>query len=146
MTVPSLTTASSASPPIDAPPPHHRHRRRHPLSQHQNPSRCRISRSLPSVAENPSGPCCHQFLDPRSFGVLLIRHLPGGELGGRFARQALSELSGADKADWAYLLFDEMVGQEITPRYQTCRLMLDEVRQKNMYDAAERIEDFMKQL
>lgn len=55
-------------------------------------------------------------------------------------------LCRADKADWAYLLFDEMVGQEITPRYQTCRLMLDEVRQKNMYDAAERIEDFMKKL
>ncbi|XP_030527642.1 pentatricopeptide repeat-containing protein At3g04130, mitochondrial [Rhodamnia argentea] len=55
-------------------------------------------------------------------------------------------LCRADKADWAYLLFDEMVGQDITPRYQTCRLLLDEVKQKNMYDAAERIEDFMKKL
>ncbi|KAL3728626.1 hypothetical protein ACJRO7_033242 [Eucalyptus globulus] len=55
-------------------------------------------------------------------------------------------LCRADKVDWAYLLFDEMVGQDITPRYQTCRLLLDEVKQKNMYDAAERIEDFMKKL
>lgn len=55
-------------------------------------------------------------------------------------------LCRANKCEWAYLLFEEMIGQEITPKYQTCRLLLDEVKLKNMYDAAEKIEDVMKKL
>ncbi|KAK9293272.1 hypothetical protein L1049_021264 [Liquidambar formosana] len=42
--------------------------------------------------------------------------------------------------------FEEMIGQEITPKYQTCHLLLDECKQKAMYDAAERIEDFMRKI
>ena len=55
-------------------------------------------------------------------------------------------LCRANKCEWAYTLFEEMIGQEITPRYHTCCLLLDEVKQKNMYAAAERIEDLMKKL
>ncbi|KAL6983841.1 hypothetical protein U1Q18_017215 [Sarracenia purpurea var. burkii] len=55
-------------------------------------------------------------------------------------------LCRANKCEWAYLLFEEMIGQGITPRYQTCRLLLDEIKQNNMYDAADRIEDFIKQM
>jgi hypothetical protein len=39
-----------------------------------------------------------------------------------------------------------MVDQDIVPRYRTCRLLLDEVNRKNMYEAAEKIETFMKKL
>lgn len=55
-------------------------------------------------------------------------------------------LCRANKCNWAYLLFEEMIGKEITPRYQTCRLLLDECNQKNMCDATERIADFMKKI
>ncbi|GKV43477.1 hypothetical protein SLEP1_g50765 [Rubroshorea leprosula] len=51
-----------------------------------------------------------------------------------------------NKIEWAYQLFEAMIGQDILPRYQTCRLLLDGVRENNMHDAAERIEDFMKKL
>ncbi|XP_044466790.1 pentatricopeptide repeat-containing protein At3g04130, mitochondrial-like isoform X2 [Mangifera indica] len=40
----------------------------------------------------------------------------------------------------------EMIAEEITPKYQTCRLLLDEVKLKNMYDAAQKIEDVMENL
>lgn len=52
-------------------------------------------------------------------------------------------LCRVNKCDWAYLLFEEMVGQEMAPRQRTCRLLLEEVKQRNMYDAAERIECFL---
>ncbi|XP_059446890.1 pentatricopeptide repeat-containing protein At3g04130, mitochondrial-like [Corylus avellana] len=55
-------------------------------------------------------------------------------------------LCQANKCERAYSLFEEMIGQGISPRYQTYRLLLDEVKQKNMYDAAERIEGLMKKL
>ncbi|KAJ7945511.1 Pentatricopeptide repeat-containing protein [Quillaja saponaria] len=55
-------------------------------------------------------------------------------------------LCRANKCDWAFRLFEEMLVKEIMPRYRTCRLLLDEVKQKYMYEAAERIEDFMKKL
>ncbi|KAL7171669.1 hypothetical protein ACSBR2_036346 [Camellia fascicularis] len=55
-------------------------------------------------------------------------------------------LCRANKCEWAYLLFKEMIDQDITPRYQTCRLLLDEIKQKNMYDAVEMIEAFIKQM
>lgn len=55
-------------------------------------------------------------------------------------------LCRANKCERAYSLFEGMIGQGITPRYKTCRLLLDEVKQKNMYDAAERIEGLMKKL
>ncbi|XP_031270356.1 pentatricopeptide repeat-containing protein At3g04130, mitochondrial isoform X1 [Pistacia vera] len=55
-------------------------------------------------------------------------------------------LCRANKCEQAYHLFEEMIGQEITPKYLTCRLLLDEVKLKNMYDAAEKIEDVMKKL
>jgi len=55
-------------------------------------------------------------------------------------------LCRANKCDRAYILFEKMVGQEITPRYQTCRLLLDEITQRNMYDAVEKVEDFMRKM
>ena len=55
-------------------------------------------------------------------------------------------LCRADRCKWAYFLFEEMIDQDIVPRYRTCRLLLDEVKQKNMYEAAEKIEDLMKKM
>ena len=55
-------------------------------------------------------------------------------------------LCRANKCEWGYNLFEEMVGKAITPRYKTCALLLDEIKQKNMHDAAEGIEVFMKQM
>ncbi|XP_061356282.1 pentatricopeptide repeat-containing protein At3g04130, mitochondrial-like [Gastrolobium bilobum] len=55
-------------------------------------------------------------------------------------------LCRADRCKWAYSLFEEMIDQDIVPRYRTCRLLLEEIKQKNMYQAAEKIEDLMKKL
>ncbi|KAM2527414.1 hypothetical protein TB1_024672 [Malus domestica] len=55
-------------------------------------------------------------------------------------------LCRANRCEWAYLLFNEMIGQEIKPRYKTCRFLWDEVKLKNMFAAADTIEDFMKKL
>ncbi|XVE74830.1 hypothetical protein DITRI_Ditri12bG0049900 [Diplodiscus trichospermus] len=52
----------------------------------------------------------------------------------------------AKRSEWAYNLFEEMIKKDIKPKYRTCRLLLDEVKEKNMYDAAEKIEGFMKLL
>ncbi|XP_042498391.1 pentatricopeptide repeat-containing protein At3g04130, mitochondrial-like [Macadamia integrifolia] len=56
----------------------------------------------------------------------------------------LHGLCRENKCEWAYRIFEEMIGQDITPRYQTCSLLLDAVKQKNMDDAAERIEGVMR--
>lgn len=50
------------------------------------------------------------------------------------------------KCEHAYQLFKDMTRQNIKPRYLTCSLLLDEIRQKNMYDEAEMIRDFMKKM
>ncbi|KAI3467663.1 hypothetical protein Pfo_024326 [Paulownia fortunei] len=55
-------------------------------------------------------------------------------------------LCKANKCEWAYQLYREMIGQNIKPRYLTCSLLLQEIKQKNMHDAAEMIEDFMKKM
>ncbi|KAL5760095.1 hypothetical protein ACOSQ2_018933 [Xanthoceras sorbifolium] len=55
-------------------------------------------------------------------------------------------LCRSNKCERAYLLFEEMIGQEMTPKYTTCRLLLAEVQQKNMVDAVVKIEDVMKKL
>jgi len=55
-------------------------------------------------------------------------------------------LCRANKCEWACHLFKEMIGKNIVPKYQTCHLLLEEVKLKNMYDTAEKIEDFMKKL
>ncbi|KAM6562466.1 hypothetical protein CsatB_022464 [Cannabis sativa] len=55
-------------------------------------------------------------------------------------------LCRANKCEWAYLLFEEMIGQGLMPRYKTCRLLLEELKQKYMYDAAGKIEDFIKKM
>ncbi|KAE9603425.1 hypothetical protein Lal_00008259 [Lupinus albus] len=55
-------------------------------------------------------------------------------------------LCRADRCEWAHRLFEEMIEQGIVPRYRTCRLLLNEVKQKNMYEAAEKIEVVMKKL
>ncbi|XVE92218.1 hypothetical protein REPUB_Repub01dG0078100 [Reevesia pubescens] len=55
-------------------------------------------------------------------------------------------LCRANRIEWAYNLFEEMIRKDITPKNRTCRLLLDEVKEKNMYDAAEKIEGFMKKL
>ncbi|XP_057776902.1 pentatricopeptide repeat-containing protein At3g04130, mitochondrial isoform X2 [Salvia miltiorrhiza] len=51
-----------------------------------------------------------------------------------------------NKYERAYQLFKEMIGQNIKPRYVTCSLLLKEIKEKNMYGAAEMIEDFMKKM
>jgi pentatricopeptide repeat protein len=43
-------------------------------------------------------------------------------------------------------LIEEMVDQDTVRRYKTCCLLLDEVKQKNMYQAVEKIEVLMKKL
>ncbi|RHN45021.1 putative pentatricopeptide [Medicago truncatula] len=55
-------------------------------------------------------------------------------------------LCRADRCKWAFDLFEEMVDQDIVPRYKTCRLLLDEVKQKNMYQAVDKIDVLMKKL
>lgn len=55
-------------------------------------------------------------------------------------------LCRANKCEWAYLVFEDMIRQEITPRYKTCSVLLQEIKQKNMHDAADRIELFMKKM
>ncbi|KDP26767.1 hypothetical protein JCGZ_17925 [Jatropha curcas] len=55
-------------------------------------------------------------------------------------------LCRANKCKWAYCLFEEMIGKDITPRYQTCCLLLDEVKLNHMYDAADKIETVMRRL
>ncbi|CAJ2669574.1 unnamed protein product [Trifolium pratense] len=58
----------------------------------------------------------------------------------------LKEMEDSDRCKWAFVLFEEMVDQDIVPRYRTCRLLLDEVNRINMYEAAEKIEILMKKL
>ncbi|XP_071716951.1 pentatricopeptide repeat-containing protein At3g04130, mitochondrial-like [Rutidosis leptorrhynchoides] len=55
-------------------------------------------------------------------------------------------LCRANKCDWAYRLFREMVAKDVIPRYQTCSLLLNEIKQRNNYDAADHIEGYMKRL
>lgn len=55
-------------------------------------------------------------------------------------------LCRANKCEWAYLLFKEMVGQEMAPRLSTCKLLLEEVKQRDMCDAADGIEGLMRKL
>ncbi|GMJ13267.1 hypothetical protein like AT3G04130 [Hibiscus trionum] len=55
-------------------------------------------------------------------------------------------LCRANRCEWAYNLFEEMISKDITPYHRTCRLLLDEVKAKSLYDAAEKIEGFMKKL
>lgn len=55
-------------------------------------------------------------------------------------------LCRAGKCEWAYNLFEEMMSLDMTPRYRTCRILLDELEDKNMYDSVERIKTYVKQL
>ncbi|XP_038891499.1 pentatricopeptide repeat-containing protein At3g04130, mitochondrial [Benincasa hispida] len=55
-------------------------------------------------------------------------------------------LCRANRCEWAYQLFEKMIDQDIKPRYLTCQLLLDEVKQKNMNEVADRIKDIMKNL
>ncbi|KAK4764877.1 hypothetical protein SAY86_025967 [Trapa natans] len=55
-------------------------------------------------------------------------------------------LCRANKCEAAYLLLEEMVGREMAPRLSTCRLLLEEVKQRNMHDAANMIEGLMRKL
>lgn len=43
------------------------------------------------------------------------------------------------ETDWAYRLYDEMVGSEIVPRLKTCELLLSETQRQNMGVYVERI-------
>ncbi|XP_047318754.1 pentatricopeptide repeat-containing protein At3g04130, mitochondrial-like [Impatiens glandulifera] len=55
-------------------------------------------------------------------------------------------LCRADECEWAYQLFEEMISKDIMPSQLTFQFLLDEIKQRtHMYDAAERIEVFMKQ-
>ncbi|KAK9063504.1 hypothetical protein SSX86_017374 [Deinandra increscens subsp. villosa] len=55
-------------------------------------------------------------------------------------------LCRANKCDWAYEFFKEMIDKDITPRYYTCSLLLDEFKQNNNYIAADHIEGYMKHM
>ncbi|KAI3817484.1 hypothetical protein L1987_11276 [Smallanthus sonchifolius] len=55
-------------------------------------------------------------------------------------------LCRANKCDWAYGFFKEMVDKDIAPRYYTCALLLDEIKQNHNYAAADHIECYMKHL
>lgn len=55
-------------------------------------------------------------------------------------------LCRANKCEWAYRLFQEMIAKEITPRYYTCALLLDEIKQNNNHDAADHIEAYLKRM
>ncbi|KNA16143.1 hypothetical protein SOVF_091790 [Spinacia oleracea] len=55
-------------------------------------------------------------------------------------------LCRVDKCEWAFRVFEEMVGKDVTPRYQTCRLLLDQVKEKNMYAAVEKVELYFNNL
>ncbi|EPS71950.1 hypothetical protein M569_02808 [Genlisea aurea] len=50
------------------------------------------------------------------------------------------------QCELAYELFREMVGRNLVPRYKTCSLLLHEIREKCMYDAADMVEDFMNKM
>lgn len=50
------------------------------------------------------------------------------------------------KCEWAFHLFEEMIGKGLIARYPTCRLLLDEFKQKSMHDAFERVELYLKEL
>lgn len=43
------------------------------------------------------------------------------------------------ETDWAYRLYDQMVGSEIVPRHETCELLLSESQRQNMEAYVERI-------
>lgn len=49
------------------------------------------------------------------------------------------------KTDWAFLLFEEMINQEIVPRNRTWKLLLKEAEERSMHGTVERIKDLMKQ-
>ncbi|CAL1413476.1 unnamed protein product [Linum trigynum] len=53
-------------------------------------------------------------------------------------------LCRVNRCEWAYQLFEEMISKDIKPRYQTCNVLLEEVRLNGMLRAAEKIETFMK--
>ncbi|KAL3835656.1 hypothetical protein ACJIZ3_010392 [Penstemon smallii] len=55
-------------------------------------------------------------------------------------------LSKGNKCELAYRLFKDMIAQSIKPRYLTCSLLLKEIKQRNMYDEADIIEEFMKNM
>ena len=48
------------------------------------------------------------------------------------------------RLDWAFLLFEEMVNQEIVPRNQTWKLLLKEAEEKSMSSTVEKIKDLVK--
>ncbi|XP_078433648.1 pentatricopeptide repeat-containing protein At3g04130, mitochondrial-like [Wolffia australiana] len=49
------------------------------------------------------------------------------------------------RTDWAFLLFEEMVNLEITPRNQTWKLLLKETEEKSMHSTAEKIKNLVKE-
>ncbi|KAL8253596.1 hypothetical protein R6Q59_031817 [Mikania micrantha] len=55
-------------------------------------------------------------------------------------------LCRANKCDWAYGFFKEMIDKDITPKYYTCSLLLDEIKQNNNYVAADHIEGYMRRM
>ncbi|XP_023769758.1 pentatricopeptide repeat-containing protein At3g04130, mitochondrial [Lactuca sativa] len=55
-------------------------------------------------------------------------------------------LCRVNECEWAYGLFKEMIGKDIKPRYYTCALLLEEIKQMKNYDAADFIEGYMKRM
>ncbi|KAL8218887.1 hypothetical protein R6Q57_022260 [Mikania cordata] len=55
-------------------------------------------------------------------------------------------LCRANKRGWAYGFFKEMIDKDITPKYHTCSLLLDEIKQNNNYVAADHIEGYMRRM
>ncbi|XP_073045356.1 pentatricopeptide repeat-containing protein At3g04130, mitochondrial [Primulina eburnea] len=48
--------------------------------------------------------------------------------------------------EWAYQLFRDMITQGLKPRYLTCSFLLKEIKEKNMCDEVEWIEDYVKRM
>lgn len=55
-------------------------------------------------------------------------------------------LCRSGKLEWALLLFEEMISQEIPPRSRTCNLLLHEAEERSMYGIVDRIKDMVKQI
>nr|GEV62012.1 hypothetical protein [Tanacetum cinerariifolium] len=55
-------------------------------------------------------------------------------------------INKANKCDWAYRYFQEMIGKDITLANYTCSLLLHEMKKKNNYAAADHIKSYMKHM
>ncbi|KAJ8758896.1 hypothetical protein K2173_002675 [Erythroxylum novogranatense] len=55
-------------------------------------------------------------------------------------------LCRANRCEWAYRLFEEMIAKDMTPRYRTCLLLWKELEQQLMYESAQKVAAYMEKL